>query len=202
MLGFRNAREASLEPGCGINFKIADNLWQDRVTLRRHHGATLRHDERVRQSLRQIRKQQTHVTRGLDPGVGRTLDPVITINIARLRDAEHCVVRVVKIGLREIGRVRCDQGQVKLMRNFDQPCLAGALNRVERAGNLDINPAGKKLEQPVRITDCSIVLALCDQPGHCAFRAARQDDQPFGMLRKFFECDMRLLLERAIEVRR
>ena len=110
-------------------------------------------------------------------------------------------MRVVEIGLGEIGRIGRNQRQVKLMGNVDQPALACTFYGIERAGNLHIGTARKELEQPVGIADRRIVLPFGNQSRHSPLRTAGQDDQPFGMLGEFLERHVRRFLERTVEVR-
>ena len=208
MLAFGNPRQPPFEPGCriaaqlrGLALCIPDNAGQDRATLGGHDGASLGNDQCIGQGLRQVGKKQTHVARGFDPGIGRALDPVVAVHIARVRDAEHDVMRIVEIGFGKIGRVGRDQRQVKLMRDLDQARFACAFDRVERPGDLDIDPARKQLQQAIGIANGCIVLSFGNEARHRPFGTPCERDQPIGVFGQLFKRDMGRLFKRAIKMR-
>ena len=78
---FKTCRRIEAKLG-RLAFLVSRNARQDGIALRRHDSAALRHHERIGECFGQIGKQQPHVARRLDPGIGRAFHPIIAVDIA------------------------------------------------------------------------------------------------------------------------
>ena len=110
-------------------------------------------------------------------------------------------MRVVEIGLGEAGRVGADQRQVARIGEVDQLGLGAGLHLVVAAGDLDIEPVG---EQRLELRDIGLgglVLPLGIEPGECTLGTCGQAEQAVGMPGERREGDVRIFLDRPVEVR-
>jgi len=119
-----------------------------------------------------------------------------------LGDAQHGVVRGVEAGI----GIRCgvgrDERQVAGVGELDQRILRRLLDRVVAANDLDVEPLREKSFEPLKIGSGLVVLAVGNQPRERALRARGERDQPVGEAVELGEGNMRLLLQRAVEMRR
>ncbi len=110
-----------------------------------------------------------------------------------------CAAWKLGIGIgRRIGR---DERQIALEGKLDE-CVFGCLfDRIVPTDDLDVQPIGKQGLQAIEIKSGLILLAVCQQPRQGAFRTRRQGDQALVGLLKRSEWNVRVELDRTIEVR-
>ena len=125
-----------------LAFEVAGEARQDRLALGRREGAALRDDEGVGGRLGQVGEQLLHHRRRLDERLGARARPLRAVEMARMGDAQHRVVRGVHVRIAEIRRVGRDQRQVERVGELDQGVLRRVLDRVAAARQLDVEPAG------------------------------------------------------------
>ena len=124
------------------------------------------------------------------------------VEMGRMGDAQHRVVRRVHVRIAEVGRIGRDQRQVARIGELDQrrprppprPDRRGAPAR-RRAGP-GTAPASRSSSASARSR-----LALGEQPRHRALARPGQRDQALGAPVEIVERDMRLELERPVEMR-
>ena len=180
---------------------VAGEAGQDRLAIGRHHRAALGDDQGIVDRLGQVGEQLPHRLGGLEPGVGTGADAILALDIGRMGDAQHRVMRVEEVAVREAAGVRRDQRQVALIGEVDQRLFGRLFDHVATAGELDIEAVGEQRLQPVEIGGGPVGLVLVDQPGERALAARGQRDQPVAAPFERGEVDMRRQFDRAFEMR-
>ena len=196
------ARQRILAKLLGLGVQVAGDARQDRLALRRAERAAPGDDGGVVDRLGQVGEQLAHRHRRLDPGLGRGAEPVVALDVARLGDAQHRVVRGVEFGLGISGGVGRDQRQIVRVGEVDQRGLGRLLDRIAAAAELDIEPAREQGLQAFEHGSGGRLLALGGEPCQRALPASGQRDQAFGAAVERVERDVRKLLDRAVEMRR
>jgi len=173
-----------------LSGKIACETGQDRISLGRRKGASLRHDQRVLQGFRNIGKQLLHHHRAFHPQMLGGFLAVIIFDIGGLRNALHRIMRFVEIGFGKTAGVGCDQRNIAVHGQRDQACFRRHFDRVFATGQFDIEPSRKILLQQGKIGFCRSLLLLRDQTGQRAFATTGQGDQASTVVAQKIHCDM------------
>ena len=196
-LGEADARVAAELLGLGLN--VAGGAGQDWLALRRREGAAAGDDGGVPDCLGQVGEEPAHVRGRLHPGLGRAALAVRPVDLARLGDAEHGVVRGVEMRLGISRGIGCDERQIVGVGEVDQARLGRLLDRLAAPAELDIEAAG---EQPDQAFEKSLDgLPFGEQAGERPLPAAGQRDQAVGAPLQRGELDMGVLFDRAAEMR-
>ena len=108
--------EPLLQAGAGIAAKLRRPRPRDRRRCEGRIGLRFGAANAQRRAITEVfsiasgrsANKRAHVGGGLDPGFGRRADPVVAVDLARLGDAEHGVMRAVEIGVGISGGVGRD----------------------------------------------------------------------------------------------
>ena len=154
-------RQAPFEPCRGIAAQlldfpgqIASETGQDRISFGRGECASLRHDQSVFQRFRDIGKQFFHHQRAFHPKMFGWLLALVIFDIGRLRDALHCIMRLVKTGFGKTARVGRHQRDIAVHRKPDEARLRGHLDWIVTTRQFDIKPPVKIVLQQCQIGLC------------------------------------------------
>ena len=180
---------------------VARQRRQDRLPRRRGDGTALRHDQGVRDRLGQIGEQLGHDTGRFHPRMRTAARSVLAVDIGRVGDAQHGVMRVAERRFGETARIGGNERQVASKSEVDQRGFGGAFHRVVTAAQLDIQPVGKQARQALEIRGGARRLLLRQQPRQRALAACGQRQQAVGPPRQRGKGDMRRLLDRPVEMR-
>ena len=195
-----------VEPGMGIGAEllvlVVGQARKDRPALRSADRAALSDDRRVRDRLGQIDEQLAHRRRVLQPRFGRGGLTIVALDVGGLGDAQHRVMRGMEARVGVSGRIGRDQRQVPLEGKIDQRLFRCLLDRVVAADDLDVQPIREDRLQTVEIDLRLVLLAIGKKPGERALRARGQRDQALARLLQGREGNVRVQLDRTIQVRR
>ncbi len=175
--------------------------WQDRAAAGGGDSAAQGDDGGIGDRLGQVGEQMPHGFAVLEPCLGRGGRPLGGLDIGRIGDAQHGVVRRMELALEILGRIGGDQRQVERISEIDQPLLGGLLDGVAAPAELDIEALREQAGEPLGIGPRLVILAVGEQAGHGALPARGQRDQAVGGAAERREEDVRLFLRRAVEVR-
>ena len=104
----------------GFTFLIAGQAGQNWLAFGRQERAALRDHQRVGDGLGQIREQFLHHRRRLDPPFARRPWPVSAVDMRGAGDAQHRIVRGIKMRIGVTGGIGRDQRQISRIRKIDQ----------------------------------------------------------------------------------
>ena len=200
--------EASREAGSRIlrhhprlALLVAGEAGEDRLALGRRKGAALGDDQRVGERLGQVGEQFLHHRDRLDPGLGRGARTLGRVDVRRVGDAQHRVVRGVEVAFGEIGRVGRHQRQVARIGEVDQRLFRRFLDRVVAPGDLDVEPVAEQRPQPIGIGAGRVMPRLGQEPRQRTLARTGQRDQAVGMAFEVCQQHVRITFERTIQVR-
>ena len=179
---------------------VACQAGEDRLALGRRESAALGDDQRVGDGLGQVGERLLHDRGRLDPRFCARAGAVGGVDVGRMGDAEHGVVRGVKARLGELGRIAGDQRQIAGIGERDQTFLGRILHRIAAARQLDIEPACEQRLQPVAIGLGRARLAIGIEAGQSALAGAGQRDQAFAVAFEIGQRHVRIELGGPIEV--
>ncbi len=181
--------------------QVARKAGKDGLAVRRRKGAALGDHQRVGGCFGQIGEGLLHHRRRFDEGLRVGAGPIISVDLRRIGNAQHRVMRLVHVRLSKVGGVGGDQRQTPRIGQVNQRVLGLFAHRVAVTGKFDIEPPRKQRLQPISQPGTGLVLAFRQQPGQTAFTRAGQRDQPFGTTIKIVERNVRIALQRAVKVR-
>ena len=184
-----------------LALEVAREAGQDRLAVGRRIGTALRHDERVLDRFGQVVEGLFHHVVGLDVTFGVRLGALLRIDMRRAGNAQHRIMRLVHVRLREIGRISGDQRKVARIGEVDQRCLGTFLDRVPAPRKFDVEPFGEQRLQPVERGFGMALLAFRQKPRDRALACPGECDQPVGISGEIVHPDMRIIFERAFEMR-
>ena len=148
-------REALFQAGAGMldqhrrfAFLVAGQTGEQWLALGRGEGAALSYDQGVGQRLGQVGEQLAHHRPGLDPGFAWATRPVGRIDMGRIGDAQHGIVRRVAARIGEVCRVGRHQRQVPRKGQVDQRILGRFLGWIVAAGDFQIEPIREQRLKP------------------------------------------------------
>jgi hypothetical protein len=170
---------------------------QVRLALRQRHIAPLRDVERVRQCLRPVAEDGTHLVGGLQKELIAVIpEPLLVADVLARADAEKHVVRM-PVGLPQIvDVVGADEGQPEIARDWQEAGIHRALLvnplilhfEEEVAGAEDVAKRGRRLE--------GLAWLFGPEPGRdLALQAAAEANQPARVLGEPRFVDPRLVIE-------
>ncbi len=130
------------------------------------------------------------------------LNSIGTFDVGRIRDAQHCVMGGVegRIDIRRgVGR---DEWQVAGVGKLDQCVLGGFFSRIAAAGDFDVEATGKECLQPIQIGLRFEPLSFGKQPCQSPLGSRGQGDKTVRQTLELVDGDMRVFLDRTVEVSR
>ena len=204
-LFFAPPRKTRIQAGMGIGAKLLvlmiGQARKDRLALRSAHRAALRNDHRVRDRLGKVDEQLAHRRGVLEPCLRRGSLAVVALDVGGLGDAQHRVMSGVEARVRISGRIGGNQRQIPLEGEIDQRVFGSLLDGIVTTDDFDIQPVGKECLQAVEVDLGRVLLAIGKKPGESALRARGECDEALARLLQGSERNVRVQLDRAIEVR-
>ena len=142
-----------------------------------------------------VGEQLAHLRRRLHVElVGEELHPARVLHGLAGADAEQHVVRL-RVALGEVVRVvGRDQRVAELARDLDEAAVDHVLFGHAVAHDLDVEPVAEDVSERLRVFLRRLVVVLEQRRGHQRRHAARQDDEPFVVLREQIQIDPRLVV--------
>ena len=126
---------------------------------------------------------------------------ILGLDIGRVGDAQHRVVRFAEARFLEARRIGGDERQVTRVGEIDQRLLRCFFDRVTAADKLDVEPVGEQRLQAIGIGRGARGLILGEQTRERSLAARGQREETRGMPFQRLECDVRRMFERSVEMR-
>ena len=118
------------------------------------------------------------------------------------RDAQHNVVRTMKIGICIAGRVRCHERKAASVSHGDQVGLGCRLGWVPAPRHLDVEAIGEQFDQSIDVAVRCRMLPFGQQPGQRPLTARSERDETIAVAGEPVELDVRLFVYRAPQMGR